>query len=357
MRKSHKNALGAAALLVVMSAACSRGMVNYPDGAGPVTSPPTSASNPPSSSIPTSGPSPGDLDTSCSLPEDNYWRADVTELDVHPRSDAWMQSIGVDENLHPDFGAGSWEGVPIGIPYNVVPADQPTVQIDWTWYADDDMADDDEPWPMPLEPAIEGGVVAQDREPDSDAHVLIVQEGTCRLYETWYTHRMGDRWVSPAGAVFDLTSNDLPPDGPTSADAAGLPIFVGLARADEAVAGHIGHALRFTASRTQAAHVWPARHDASEITDADVPPMGIRLRLKATVDPTRFTGQARVVVEALQTYGMVLADNGSSLFVSGSNDPRWNDPEIETLKQLSGSDFEVVDTSVLMVDPDSARVR
>jgi len=295
--------------------------------------------------------SPGRADIAgCPMfPADNIWNARVDSLPVHPRSDDYINSIGRDTGLHPDFGSGTWDGGPIGIPYTTVPGTQPRVNVTFG-YADES---DPGPYPIPPDPPIEGGSGST-----GDRHVLIVDRDVCRLYELYAAYPQPDgSWHAGSGAVFDLHSNVLRPATWTSADAAGFPILAGLARYDEVASGEIRHALRFTARRTQRAYVWPARHFASSITDPSVPPMGQRFRLKASFDLTPFPPEVRVILQALKTYGMKLADNGSDWFISGAPDPRWNNEVlVTTLRQVRGRDFEAVDVSGLMADPDSGRV-
>lgn len=273
------------------------------------------------------------------FPVDNVWNVPVDGLPVHARSDAFVASIGAGTALHPDFGSDP----SYGIPYDVVPADLQGVPVTFEY------ADESDPGPYPIRPnpPIEAG---------SDRHILIVQQGACKLYELYAAERIGGAWHAGSGAIFDLRSNALRPDTWTSADAAGLPILPGLARRDEVLAGEINHALRFTADNTRSAHVWPARHDASDIADANVPPMGQRFRLKASFDISRFPAYDQVILRALKKYGMILADNGSNWYISGANDTGWDDEALNQLKQLRGSDFEAVDTSSLMLDPDSGQV-
>jgi hypothetical protein len=257
------------------------------------------------------------------FPADNPWNADISSAPLDPRSDAWVASVGAGVALHPDFGSV------YGIPYAV--ADASTARIPVTF----DYADESDAGPYPIPP---GAPVEQ----GSDAHVLVVDISGCKLYELFAARPVAGGWRAGSGAIFDLRSNAVRPAGWTSADAAGLPIFAGLARYEEAVAGEIRHALRFTATRTQAGYVDPARHFASSITDPDVPPMGARARLKASVDVSTMSPQARVVARALQRYGMLLADNGSSWYVTGAPDTRWDDDDLDDLKKLRGSDFEFV---------------
>ncbi|NLG72130.1 MAG: hypothetical protein GX495_08845 [Chloroflexi bacterium] len=284
------------------------------------------------------------------FPADNIWNARVDHLSVHPRSDAYVASIGRDGRLHPDFGSGTWEGSPIGIPYNVVDSSQPGVPVEF----EHDDESDAGLYPIPENPLIEGG-------PDSsgDRHILIVNRDTCVLYELFDARPMGGgRWRAGSGAIFDLRSNRLRPAGWTSADAAGLPILPGLVRYEEVAGGEITHALRFTARRTSGlGYVWPARHEASSIMDPDVPMMGQRFRLKRSFDISGFSPPVQVILRAMQTYGLILADNGSNWYISGAPDERWDNDMLRELKSVPGSAFEAVDVSSLMVDEDSGQVR
>lgn len=280
----------------------------------------------------------------CDLfPADNVWNARVDALPLDPASDAWVATIGADAPVHPDFGSGLWQGAPIGIPYTVVATGQARVPIAFTYAGESDPG----PYPIPDDAPVEGG---------SDRHVLVVDESDCTLYELFDAERSGAGWSAGSGAVFDLDSNALRPDGWTSADAAGLPILPGLVRYDEVAAGEIRHALRFTAPQTRRAYVWPARHFASSLTDPAYPPLGQRFRLRADRDPNAFSPEVRPIVVALQRYGMILADNGSSWFLSGVPDERWDNDALRELRTLRGSDFEAVDASGLMLDPDSGAV-
>ncbi len=281
------------------------------------------------------------------LPADNVWNRDISALPVDPSSDAYIDSIGRDRPLHADFGSGK----NIGFPYVVVPVDQRPVKIKFTEAGEES---DPGPYPVPRNAPIEGGPKST-----GDRHVLVVQAGTCRLYELYAARkRNGGRvWRAGSGVNWDLSSNAMRPAGWTSADAAGLPVLPGLVRWDEASSGEIRHALRFTASRTQAAYVWPARHEASNDSDPTLPPMGIRVRLKASYDVSGFSAELQVILTAMKRYGLILADNGSDWFVSGTSDPRWNDDQLHEIDVLTGDDFEVVDQSSLMVDPDSMQAR
>ncbi len=265
------------------------------------------------------------------FPADNPWNQDISGAPVDPNSDAIIASIGADKSLHPDFGSDPNSG----IPYVVVPGTQPKVRVTFD-YADES---DPGPYPIPRGAPIEGGPAST-----GDRHVLVVDRDHWMLYETFSSYPQPDgSWKAGSGAIFDLNSNKLRPAGWTSADAAGLPIFPGLARADEVYEQHaIDHALRFTVRRSRRAYVSPATHFASSRTDADLPPMGMRVRLKASYDIRPFPRSARVILTALKKYGMMVADNGGDWFVSGAPDPRWSDPELNTLKRVKGRDFEVV---------------
>ncbi len=285
--------------------------------------------------LPQPGPAPGTGLAGCSVfPPDNPWNQDVSGLPVHPDSARFIAAIGVDDHLHPDFGSGRYGDY--GIPYAVVSANQPSVPIRFTDYGDES---DPGPYPIPPDARIEGG-----EESTGDRHVLVLRQGECRLYELYGARRAGDGWEAASGAVWDLSSNRLRKEGWTSADAAGLPILPGLAKADEASANRIRHALRFTVSRSQRGYIHPATHFASSSTDPSLPPMGLRVRLRADYNIGAYRGQARAILEALRTYGMIVADNGSDWFISGTADPGWDDDDIDQLKRVPGSAFEVVDT-------------
>ncbi len=283
----------------------------------------------------------------CDLfPADSYWYADVSDLPVHPRSAQYVANIGTTRTVHADFGSGLWEGAPIGIPYVSVGASQPDVPMTFE-YADES---DPGPYPIPADAPIEGGPSS-----DGDRHVVVVDSGSCRLYEVFAAYPSGGGWDAGSGAVWDLRSNALRPDGWTSADAAGLPILPALVRYDEVAAGHVDHALRLTVPRTQRAYVWPARHFASSSTDPNLPPMGTWVRLRSDVDIRGFPPQSRVILEALKLHGAIVADNGSSWYLTGAPDERWDNDDLHRLGDINGSMFEVVDASRLMVSPDSGR--
>jgi hypothetical protein len=284
------------------------------------------------------------------FPADNIWNTRVDALPVHPNSANFINSIGATTGVHPDFGSGTWDGGPIGIPYVTVPGDQPLVPIYFTAYGDES---DPGPYPVPTDAPIEGGPNS-----DGDRHVLVVNTGNCKLYELYRAFPNADgSWNADSGAVFDLNSNALRPAGWTSADAAGFPILAGLVRYDEVAAGQINHAVRFTVPRTRREYLWPARHYASTSTDANLPPMGLRFRLKASYDVSGFSPEVQVILTALKQYGMFVADNGGAWYLSGAPDSRWDDDTLVTeLRRVKGSDFEAVDESALMADPNSGQV-
>jgi len=274
------------------------------------------------------------------FPASSVWNQRADRLPVATDSAALIRAVGLDSPVHQDFGSGLYDGQRIGIPYVVVSGNRtPKARLRFE-YADES---DPGPYPIPASVPIEG-----DPHPDDgDRHALIVDRDTCTLYELYALHRTGSGWAAGSGAILSLRSNKLRPAGWTSADAAGLPIFPGLARDDEVAAGSIDHALRFTAPRTRRAYIYPARHFASDSTDASLPPMGLRVRLRASVKIDGFPPQARAVLVALKRYGMILADNGSPWYISGAPDPRWSNDDLHTLGRLTGADFEVVDTSHL----------
>ncbi len=280
------------------------------------------------------------------FPVGNIWNVPIDQMPVDANSAAYIATIGATDGMHADFGSGLWDGGPIGIPWVDVPGTQPLVPITFT-YSDQS---DPGPYPIPSDAPIEGGPGSE-----GDRHVIVVDRDACILYEMFYAwpQDSGTWWTAGSGAIFDLGSNDLRPDGWTSADAAGLPILPGLARWEEVASGAINHALRFTAPSTRMAYVWPARHYASSSTDPARPPMGQRFRLKAAVDVSGFSPEVQVILQALKTYGMILADNGSSWFLSGVPSESWDNDDLSELSQITGSDFDAVDVSSLMVNPNS----
>jgi hypothetical protein len=292
------------ALALLLSAGCAGG--GDPSGATPAA-PPSLAGCP-------------------MFPADNAWNRDVSNDPVDPDSGAYIAAMnGGTAFLHSDFGSDP----SYGIPWTTVPSSQPRVPMSFV-HADES---DPGPYPFPPEAPIEAG---------GDRHVLVLERDACRLYETWDSRLVGPGWRCGSGAVFDLRSNALRPDGWTSADAAGLPILPGLVRREEVLAGEIRHALRFTVRRTQRAYVHPATHFASSDRDPRLPPMGLRVRLEAGFDLAPFRGHARVILAALKKHGMFLADNGGDWFISGETNTAWNDGDLEQLKSVPASAFEVV---------------
>jgi hypothetical protein len=274
------------------------------------------------------------------FPAEDPWNQRVDKLPVAANSAKVIASIGLNDPVHPDFGSGLYDGEPIGIPYAVVSSSTRKVPVSFQYASESDKG----PYPLPKGVPIEGGYSST-----GDRHVIVVDRTTCTDYELFaaYPHDDGKRWTAGSGAIFNLRSDRLRPAGWTSADAAGLPILPGLARYDEVAAGSIDHALRFTAPCTAPRYVYPARHEASTCHGANLPPMGLRVRLKASVNISGLPYQARVVAQALKTYGMILADNGSPWYISGAPNKGWNNDALHLLDGLSGHDFQVVNTSSL----------
>lgn len=300
--------------------------------------PPDDPSNTP---LPDLGPG-ASLHGNVPFPPDNPWNEDISNAPVDPNSNNLIASIGTTVTLHPDFGT-VFNGAPNGIPYVVVAGNQARVPINFTLYGDES---DPGPYPVPPDAPIEGGPTST-----GDRHVLVIDRDNWKLYEMGNSFPIngGASWDASGGAIFDLNSNALRPAGWTSADAAGLPIFPGLVRYDEVVElGEIKHALRFTAQRTRHAYVSPARHFASNDTSPNQPPMGMRVRLKASFDISTFSPRIQVILRAMKKYGMFLADNGSNWFISGAPDPRWDDNELRQLKTIAGSNFEVVQMGTIV---------
>jgi hypothetical protein len=276
------------------------------------------------------------------FPPDNPWNQDISTAPVDPNSSNLISSIGMNTGLHADFGT-VYAGAPNGIPYIVVSGTQPLVPLNFTAYGDES---DPGPYPIPANAPIEGGPSSS-----GDRHVLVIDRDNWKLYELGYAFPInaGASWNANCGAVFDLNSNALRPAGWTSADAAGLPIFPGLVRYDEVVEqGEINHALRFTVQNSRHAYVAPARHYASSDTNPNRPPMGMRVRLKASFDISTFSARMQVILRAMKKYGMFVADNGSNWYISGAPDPRWDDDELHTLGTIKGSNFEVVQMGTIV---------
>lgn len=309
--------------------------------------PPTATRTRTRTPLPTSTPTPGGP---CpAFPADNIWHRNISTLPVHALSDSYVASIGLASASHADFGSGLWAGGPIGIPYITVPGSQPRVPVTFYYAPESDPG----PYPIPANAPIEGG-------PDAtgDRHVIVIEQGTCTLYEMYSSYPQPDgSWTAGSGARWLLTSNALRPAGWTSADAAGLPMYPGLVTYDEVASGVIRHAIRFTAPRTQQAYIWPARHFASSLTDPALPPMGLRVRLKASVNISTYPQPVRVILQAMKDYGMILADNGSAWYISGVPDERWDNDMLQLLGNIHGTDFEAIDESSLMIDPNSGQSR
>jgi hypothetical protein len=275
------------------------------------------------------------------FPADNFWNTPIDSLPTHPQSDAWIESIGAADGFHMDFGSGMWDGGAIGIPFNVAAASTvPKYEVEF-YYPDES---DSGPYPIPENP---------NREWGSDHHILTIDTDTCTLYEIYDASFENRQWSGGSGAIWDLNSNTLRPADWTSADAAGLPILPGLARYDEIAAGEINHALRFTAEET-AGYIWPARHLTADAQEG-IPPMGARFRLKADYDISGFPQELQVILQAMKTYGIILADNGSNWYISGAPDEHWDNDMLHLLDVLTGNDFEAVDTSGMMIDSNSGQ--
>jgi hypothetical protein len=272
----------------------------------------------------------------CSVfPANNIWNTPIDKLPVAANSALLVNTIGPSLHLHADFGAGTYNGEPIGIPFVTVSGNQTKYPTTFQY------ADESDPGPYAI--------------PTGDRHAIAIDTGNCILYELYSAYPQAASWQAGSGAIFDLKANTLRPAGWTSADAAGLPIFPGLVRYDEVAAGEIRHAIRLTVPQTLLAYVWPGRHYASSLTDPKYPPMGQRFRLRASFDISGFSADAQVILRALQRYGMFVADNGSAWYISGAPDPRWNNSNLSTLRNVLGSDFEAVDDSMFMVIADSAQ--
>jgi hypothetical protein len=283
------------------------------------------------------------------LPGDNVWHAGVSHLPLASRSAAYVQSIGAGSAVHADFGSGSWDGAPIGIPITTVPAGQKKVSVSFQYASESDKG----PYPVPANAKIEGGTGSS-----GDRHVIVYDASTCTDYELYAAYpKSGGSWTAGSGAIYRLASDALRPAGWTSADAAGLPILPGLVTYAEVASGHINHAIRMTVPSSQAAYIWPARHAASSSQDTSLPPMGLRMRLKASVDISHLPTQARIVAQAMKTYGLIVADNGSPWYISGAPDTHWDNDQLHALGGLTGANFEAVDESSLMVSANSGACR
>lgn len=278
------------------------------------------------------------------FPADNVWNTPVNHLPKDPRSDAYIGTIGPLKKLHPDFGAS----LQSGIPFSVMPAGTKPVKVEFDYRDDSDLGN----YPIPANALVEGGANST-----GDRHIILVDSQRCMLYELFNAQPQPDgSWKAGSGIKMDMTSNAMRADGKTSADAAGLAILPGLVRYDEAASGEIRHAIRFTVPQTQAAHIWPATHQASRLKGADYPPMGLRLRLRQDFDTSSYSKTNQAILNTLKKYGMILADNGGPLFINGAPDSRWSDDDLHKLTNVKGEDFEVVDESGYQLLADSARV-
>ena len=282
------------------------------------------------------------------LPANNIWNTAVDTLPVLSNSSSMVNTIGASVGFHADFGSGTWNGGPIGIPFITVPGTQTKYPATFLYDDESDLG----PYAVPLNAPIEGG-----SNSNGDRHAIAVDTTNCILYELYRAFPQSSSWTADSGAIFDLTSNALRPATWTSADAAGLPIMPGLVTYEEILAGVIKHAIRFTVPQTRREFVWPARHYASSLTGTQYPRMGERFRLKSTFDMSTYPADVQVILTAMKKYGIMLADNGSAWFVSGKPDSRWNNSNLQALGQLHGSDFEAVDATVLLVDPNSGEAR
>jgi len=321
--------------------------------ARPAATPARSSTTPaPKNPVPAGNASGADVlaGTHCQVfPADNYWHADIRSLPVNAHSAQWLAAMGAaTRKLHPDFGPSGDPSAPYGIPVTIAATGHPRVAVSFDYAGESDKIG----YPLGTDTVIEGGADA-----GGDRHAIVVTADTCDLFETYDTHQTASGWTAGSGAHWSLSSDALRPDGWTSADAAGLPILPGLLRFDEVASGHVDHAIRFTTNLTDSAHLWPARHDAGSRDDPSFPPMGARFRLKASFDISHYSAQTQVVLKAMQTYGLVLADNGSPWFFQGTADNAWPDALISQLKTIPASAFEAVDTTSLEISANSGAAR
>lgn len=288
--------------------------------------------------------------TPCTIfPKDNVWHASVAGLPVNRHSATYVRSIGSSKPLHPDFGSGLIDGAPFGMAVTAVSRSAAPVHISFGYASESDRG----PYRIPSNARIENG-----SRSTGDRHVIVWDQASCTAYELWNaTRHASGSWTAGSGAIFNLRSDKLRPAGWTSADAAGLPILAGLVRYHEVAGGRIDHAIRMTVPRTDRSFIWPARHYAAPSRNLLLPPMGLRFRLRKSVDISKMPRQARIIAQALRTYGAIVADNGSSWFISGTQDPRWDNDQLNALKKLKGSDFVAVDESALELSSGSAKVR
>lgn len=282
------------------------------------------------------------------LPADNIWNTPIDHLPVATNSQTLVNTIGSSAYMHADFGSGTWNGGPIGIPFITVPGSQTKYPATFLYQDESDPG----PYAVPLTAPIEGG-----SNSTGDRHAIAIDTDNCILYELYRAFPQSTSWRGDSGAIYNLSSNILRPSGWTSADAAGLPIMPGLVTYEEVLSGEIRHAIRFTVPQTRRAYVWPARHYASSLTGTQYPPMGQRFRLKASFDISGFPADVQVILKAMKKYGILLADNGSAWFISGKPDSRWNNDNLRRFHEVLGSNFEAVDATVLMIDANSGQAR
>ena len=282
------------------------------------------------------------------LPANNIWNTRIDHLPVASNSATLVNTIGTGKYVHADFGSGTWNGGPIGIPFVTVPGTQQKYPATFLYWDESDPG----PYAVPLNAPIEGGPNAT-----GDRHAIAIDTTNCILYELYAAYPQASSWRGDSGAIYNLRSNALRPNTWTSADAAGLPIVPGLVTYEEVASGEIKHAIRFTVPQSRRAYVWPARHYASSLTGTQYPRMGERFRLKASFDISGFPADVRVILTAMKKYGIILADNGSAWYISGKPDERWNNSNLRRLHEVFGSAFEAVDATPLMVDPNSGEAK
>jgi hypothetical protein len=281
------------------------------------------------------------------FPADNIWNTPVDTLPVRSNSATLVNTIGASTGFHADFGA-DWNGIMAGIPFITVPGTQTKYPATFLYSGESDPG----PYAIPLNAPIEGG-----SNSTGDRHAIAVDTTNCILYELYRAFPGSNDWTADSGAIFNLKSNALRPSGWTSADAAGLPLMPGLVTYEEVASGEIKHAIRFTAPRTRRAFVWPARHYASSLKGSQYPRMGERFRLKASFDISPYPAEVQVILRAMKKYGIILADNGSSWYLTGKPDSRWNNDNLSRLRNVLGSNMEAVDAASLMIDPNSGAAR
>jgi len=346
--RTPRTILLAAALTLSLAAGC--GTTTKPTTFVPPPSPivATQLALPSASRSPKASPTPEPTPTAkpaAVVPSSNVWNADISHLPVAKQSATYVKSIGASAPVHADFGSGTWDGAPIGIPITTVTSTQKKVAVTFQYKSESDKG----PYPVPTSAKIEGGTRST-----GDRHVIVYDPAHCTDYELYSAYPQSNgSWKAGSGAIYDLRSNKLRTAGWTSADAAGLPILPGLVTYAEVASGHIDHAIRVTVPTSQAAYIWPARHQASSSHNTSLPPMGLRLRLKASVNISHLPKQAEIVAAAMKKYGVIVADNGSPWYISGAPDSHWNNDALHALGGLTGTDFEAVNEAGLEVSSNS----